>query len=80
MKMDTNTLPTQLTVQQVLQQSPRAFTVFLKNKTKCVGCFMQPFCTLKDVAETYQIPLEKLVEEIENVSDEDHNQRTKEIL
>ncbi|RPI92706.1 MAG: hypothetical protein EHM40_12175 [Chloroflexi bacterium] len=78
--MDTNTLPTQLTVQQVLQQSPRAFTVFLKNKTKCVGCFMQPFCTLKDVAETYQIPLEKLVEEIENVSDEDHNQRTKEIL
>jgi hypothetical protein len=32
------------------------------------------------VAETYQIPLEKLVEEIENVSNEDHNQRTKEIL
>ena len=78
--MDTNTLPTQLTVQQVLQQSPRAFIVFLKNQTKCVGCFMQQFCTLKDVAETYQIPLEKLVEEIENVSNEDHNQRTKEIL
>jgi len=66
---------TQLTVDEVLQQWPRAFTVFMRNKTKCVGCFMQHFCTLKDVAETYQISLEKLIEEIENVSDED-NQRS----
>ena len=31
---------------------------------------MQPFCTLKDVAETYQLSLEKLVDEIKNASDE----------
>ncbi len=31
---------------------------------------MQQFCTLKDVAETYQLSLEKLIEEIKNVSDE----------
>jgi hypothetical protein len=36
---------------------------------------MQQFCTLKDVAETYQIPLETLIEEIEHVSEED-NQRS----
>ena len=66
--MDTQTIHAHLTVAEVLQQLPPAFTVFLKNKTKCVGCFMQQFCTLRDVAETYQIPLETLREEIENVS------------
>jgi hypothetical protein len=73
--MDTKTLHTHLTVEQVLQGAPRAFSVFLRNKTKCVGCLMQQFCTLKDVAETYQIPLATLIEEIEHVSEED-NQRS----
>jgi len=67
--MDTQKITTQLTVDKVLQSWPLAFSVFMKNKTKCPGCFMQQFCTLKDVAETYQIPLEKLIAEIENVSD-----------
>lgn len=65
-----------LTVDEVLQQWPQAFSVFMQNKTKCVGCFMQQFCTLKDVAETYQISPEKLIEEIEYVSNEENNQRS----
>ena len=68
--MDTNALHIQVTVNQVLQNWPRAFAVFMKNKTKCPGCFMQQFCTLKDVAETYQISAEKLMEEIIKVSEE----------
>ncbi len=59
-----------LTVEEILQKWPHAYSVFMRNKTKCVGCFLQRFCTLKDVAEHYQIPLEKLIDEIENVSDE----------
>ncbi len=59
-----------LTVEEILQKWPHAFSVFMRNKTKCVGCFLQRFCTLKDVAEMYQIPIEKMIEEIENVSDE----------
>ena len=59
----------QLTVDKVLQNWPQAFSVFMKNKTKCVGCFMQQFCTLKDVAETYQLSLEGLVDEINSISD-----------
>lgn len=59
----------QLTVDEVMQKWPRAFSVLMKNKTKCPGCFMQQFCTLKDVAETYQISVEKLIDEITNVSD-----------
>jgi hybrid cluster-associated redox disulfide protein len=66
--MDTPVLHIHLTVEEVLQRWPRVFSVFMKNKTKCPGCFMQQFCTLKDVAETYQISLEKLIAEIGNVS------------
>jgi hybrid cluster-associated redox disulfide protein len=69
-QMDTSTLHIQMTVDKVLQNWPRAFSVFMKNKTKCPGCFMQQFCTLKDVAETYQIAVEKLMEEIVHVSEE----------
>ena len=60
----------QLTVEEVLKRWPKVFSVFMKNKTKCPGCFLQHFCTLKDVAETYQIPPQELILEIENVSTE----------
>jgi hybrid cluster-associated redox disulfide protein len=67
--MDETRIELQLTVDKVLQKWPQAFSVFMKNKTKCVGCFMQQFCTLKDVAETYQLSLERLIEELANTSD-----------
>lgn len=69
-QMDTNPLHIQLTIDKVLQNWPHAFSVFMKHKTKCPGCFMQQFCTLKDVAETYQISIEKLIEDIIRVSEE----------
>ena len=31
---------------------------------------MQQFCTLKDVAETYQLSLEKLIDDLRNASNE----------
>jgi hybrid cluster-associated redox disulfide protein len=68
--MDARMIDLHLTVDKVLQSWPQAFSVFMKNKTKCPGCFMQQFCTLKDVAETYQLSLEKLIDEIKTVSDE----------
>lgn len=58
----------QTTVDSVLQQRPQAFPIFMKYKTKCPGCYMQQFCTLKDVAETYQLSLEELIREIRNIS------------
>jgi hybrid cluster-associated redox disulfide protein len=71
--MDTPMIHIHLTVDKVLQQWPHTFSVFMKNKTKCAGCYMQQFCTLKDVAETYQISLEKLISEIEHVSREENS-------
>jgi len=60
----------QWTVDEVLQEWPEAFSVFMKHRTKCVGCFMQQFCTLQEVAETYQLSLEQLIDEIMNLSEE----------
>lgn len=59
-----------LTVDEVLKRWPHAFSIFLKNKTKCVGCYMQNFCTLKEVAETYKISPEEFMAEIKTVSEE----------
>jgi len=74
--MDTPMIHNDLTVEQVLQRWPSAFSVFMKNKTKCPGCLMQHFCKLKDVAETYDISLEKLVNEIECVANSESTQRS----
>jgi hybrid cluster-associated redox disulfide protein len=74
--MDTPMIHIQLTVEEVLQKWPQAFSVFMKNKTKCPGCFLQHFCTLKDVAETYQILPKELITEIERVSNSETIQRS----
>jgi hypothetical protein len=74
--MDTPMIHIQLTVEEVLQRWPKVFSVFANNKTKCPGCFMQHFCTLKDVAETYQISSEKLINEIECVANSESTQRS----
>ncbi|HSA78269.1 MAG TPA: hypothetical protein VLG72_05360 [Nitrospirota bacterium] len=69
--MNATQIEAQLTVDKILQKWPRTFSVLMKYKTKCPGCFMQQFCTLKDVADTYQLSLDNLIDEINNVSLED---------
>ena len=58
-------LQTQMTVEDVLKNWPGTSAVFLERKTTCVGCLLQRFCTLKDVAETYRIPLQDLRKDLE---------------
>jgi hybrid cluster-associated redox disulfide protein len=74
--MNTATIHLHLTVDEVLQKWPDAFSVFVKNRTKCPGCFMEQFCTLKDVADTYRIPVAALMAEFEAVSKQEPNQRS----
>lgn len=62
--MDGTAIALQLTVQDLLEKWPQVFSVFMNHKTKCPGCFMQRFCTLKDAADTYGLPLEQLIDEI----------------
>jgi hybrid cluster-associated redox disulfide protein len=63
----------QLTVEETLRKWPQALTVFIERKTKCPGCYMQRFCTLKDVAETYQISLDDLMRELEECAQSGKN-------
>jgi hypothetical protein len=74
--MDTPMISTNLTVDEVLQSWPNAFSVFMKHKTKCPGCFLQHFCTLKDVAETYQISSQGIIDEIAGVANPEYTQRS----
>jgi len=70
-------LQSQMTVEDVLQNWPDTYPVFMNMKTKCIGCFLQRFCTLRDVAETYQIPLQKLTGEMEkHIPTLNHSQRS----
>ena len=55
----------QMTVNEVLSNWPRSHLAFMGLKTKCMGCFLQKFCTLRDVTITYQIPFEELIGELE---------------
>lgn len=64
--MDTNKfLQDQITVEELLQRWPETWVVFMNKRTDCVGCFMQRFCSLQEVAEAYQLTLQDLSEELE---------------
>ena len=67
--MNTPMISLHVTVEEILQRWPRTFAIFTKNKTKCPGCFLQHFCTLKDVAETYEISSDLLLTEMIDVID-----------
>lgn len=52
------------TVEEVLRRKPKTARVFVKYRTQCVGCYMQKFCTMKDVAEIYQLNLKKILKDL----------------
>jgi hypothetical protein len=52
------------TVEQVMMTYPKTVAVFLALKTDCVGCQLERFCLLDEVAVTYKLPLEILLEKL----------------
>lgn len=52
------------TVRQALKTNPDAITVFFAFKTDCVGCPLDRFCTLADVAAEYWLPLEDFLHKL----------------
>ena len=51
-------------VASILQQWPQTSRVFLNQKTACVGCYLSRFCTLAEVAASYELPLDILLEKL----------------
>ena len=41
----------------------------MRRKTACVGCYLEGFCTLKDVAKTYRILLDDFLGELDRAAD-----------
>lgn len=64
-------LQAQLTVEDILKKWPHAYTIFNNHHMACVGCMLQRFCTLKDVAETYNITLPDLLGDLKECINED---------
>ena len=53
-----------LTVKQVLDAHAETIPVFIELRTFCVGCPMERFCTLEEVAAAYKIPSDLLLEKL----------------
>ncbi|MFT3895105.1 MAG: hypothetical protein QM730_26060 [Anaerolineales bacterium] len=72
-----NILQPDMTVEDVLKAWPSAYTVFLKGKAECIGCFLQKFCTLQELAIAYDVSLDSFMAELENhIQKINHSQRS----
>lgn len=52
------------TAAQVMKAYPQVASVFIELKTDCVGCHLDKFCTLTEVAADYELPLELLLHQL----------------
>lgn len=56
-----NALDANWTAAQVMKTYPETVAVFLDLKTDCIGCLLARFCSLNEVAASYQLPSELLL-------------------
>ncbi len=54
------------TVEQVIKTYPQTIRVFLGLRTDCVGCYLDRFCRLEDVAAFYNLPLEQMMQTLQD--------------
>jgi len=66
--MEKSPISPQMTVKEVLAAQPEAIRVFFQNRTACVGCYFDRFCTVEDVARTYGLHLESFLGELQTGS------------
>jgi hybrid cluster-associated redox disulfide protein len=55
------------TVNELLAAHPQTAMVFLALRTSCVGCYLARFCTLEDVARTYELTVQDLLERLTSI-------------
>lgn len=75
--MDTQPSLIQLTVEDILKKWPKTYVVFRNRNTGCIGCLLQKFCSIQDVAETYEVPTQDLIIDFEKcIKENDPAQRS----
>ncbi|HET6846744.1 MAG TPA: hypothetical protein VFH29_07905 [Anaerolineales bacterium] len=62
--MSTTVLSADTTVAAALEANPAIRSVFVARRTACLGCYLARFCTLRDSAQYYGLPLMAFVEEL----------------
>jgi hypothetical protein len=71
-QMDTKIFHKQLTVEDVLKKWPKSYLVFRDRNTDCIGCLLQRFCSIQDVAEAYEIMPQDLISDLEKCVEENY--------
>jgi hybrid cluster-associated redox disulfide protein len=64
--METALISPNLTVDQLLSRWSQVMPVFMRLRMACIGCPMSPYETLDTVAKIYGLPLDNLMNELEN--------------
>jgi hybrid cluster-associated redox disulfide protein len=64
MSMDVS-ISAKLTVSELLATHPQTAITFMTLRTSCVGCHLARFCTLADVARAYKLPLQDLLDQLQ---------------
>jgi hybrid cluster-associated redox disulfide protein len=70
--MDTQIIHAQLVVEDVFKKWPQTFSVFRSRNADCIGCLMQRFCTLEDVARIYDLDLQALTNDLSDCVNQNH--------
>lgn len=63
--MDATLFSPDMTVAEALRHGRYITKIFIEKKTACVGCYLMQFCTLEDVAKTYELPLEDFLDDVQ---------------
>ncbi len=64
-----------MSVKEAIDTEPVLIKMFMELKLNCIGCPMDEFHTLEDVAKENNIELERLLDRIqENLNNKDRNQ------
>ena len=56
------------TVAETLRKVPGAARVLVAHRTACVGCSLARFCTLDDVARTYELELQPFLAKLQQAA------------
>jgi hypothetical protein len=64
------------TVRDVLQACPDKAQVFFRLRTDCAGCWLQHFCTLKDVSGAYALEISDILKSLQESSEITTQRRT----
>jgi len=51
-----------LSISDILSKWPETASVFLKFNMTCIGCYMSPFDTLEDALAVHGLPLDEVLE------------------